>query len=286
MITDFILKIKEKKLIQRYGFLVLAQFIGAISYNLLFYPSKIVAGGANGLSILVESIFHIPPYLFLLVFYVIILIIAVVTIGMEKTSGAVVATFIYPLFVDLTSGLTSIIDINKNDILLICLFAGLLSGLANGITYKNGFSSGGLSLISQIIYEKFKISISKVNYVINIVISLLGALYFGIENIVYSVIILFIMRIVIDKVLLGISNNKVFYIITSKQEEVKKYIKNELGHGITEFDVISGYENKNSQVLMTVIPTREYVKFKEMIQKIDKNSFFVITDSYQMLNGS
>ena len=31
---------------------------------------------------------------------------------------------------------------------------------------------------------------------------------------------------------------------------------------------------------MCVIPTSEYVKLKEMIREIDKDAFFLITDSY------
>ena len=86
--------------------------------------------------------------------------------------------------------------------------------------------------------------------------------------------------------MLGISKYKVFYIITSKEEEVQEFLLKEMGHGITKFDVVSGYLNKNDQVLMAVVPTREYFKVKEVIKEIDNHSFFVVTDSYQMLNGA
>lgn len=276
----------KKKLIKRYGFLLIALFISALSYNLLIYPAKIVAGGGNGLAIVIESIFDIKPSIFLLLFYVITLAIAVCILGIEKVSGAIVATFIYPLFVDLTSGVTTIISIKNNDMLLISLFAGIISGWTSGIVYKMGFSGGGTSLICQMIYEKLHISISKSTFAINMIIVFLGGVYFGIENIMYASILLFVSSIVIDRVLMGISKNKVFYIITDKKKEVKEFLLREIGHGVTEFDVISGHSNKKGKLLMTALPTKDYFKVSEGIKKIDSEAFFIVTDSYQLLNGA
>ena len=85
-----------------------------------------------------------------------------------------------------------------------------------------------------------------------------------------------------DKVLLGISNNKAFYIVTEKEEEVKEYIINNLNHTITIFNVTGGFSEKKGKVILTVIPSREYYYMTEGIKQIDKNAFFVVTDAYQV----
>ena len=204
----------------------------------------------------------------------------------EKSSGSVISTFVYPVFVELTSGITTIIDINNNDMLLISLFVGIINGWTSGIIYKMGFSNGGISLINQMLFEKLHFPLSKSTFFINMIIVVLGGIFYGVETILYAIIVLFISGIIIDRVLLGISNNKIFYIITTKEEEVKEYLLNEIGHGVTKFDVVKGYLNSKSQALMTVIPTKEYFKVSEGIKQIDKNAFFVVTDSYQMSNGA
>lgn len=286
MLLKIFEKIKEENLIKRYSLLIFALFAAAISYNLLIYPAKIVAGGSNGLSIIVESLFKIPPSIFILVFNVTILIIAILTLGFEKSSGSVIATLTYPLFVDLTSGITSIISINNSDMILICLFIGVISGWTSGIIYKTGFSSGGTSLICQIIFEKFHIAISKSGFLINMIIVLLGGIYFGLENILYATIVLFLSYTVMDRVLIGISKNKVFYIFTLKDKEVKEFLLNEIGHGITEFSVINGHSNKKGKMLMAALPSKEYYRVSNGIKEIDSEAFFVVTDSYQLLNGA
>ena len=91
--------------------------------------------------------------------------------------------------------------------------------------------------------------------------------------------------IILNKVLLGISNNKAFYIITTEDKKIKEYIINELKHSVTVFDVKGGFLEKKRNVLLTVIPSREYFKVTEGIKLIDKDAFFVATDAYEVVGG-
>ena len=174
---------------------------------------------------------------------------------------------------------------NEPDVLLVVLFAGVLSGVANGLIYKTGYNSGGTTVINQILYEYKKISIAKTSFIISSIIVLLGSIFFGTTNALYAIIYLYINNIVTDKVLLGVSNNKAFYIITDEEEQVKDYIINNLKHDVTVFNVKGGFLEEKKRVLLTVIPTREYYKMTEGIKEIDHEAFFVVTDSYQVEGG-
>ena len=116
----------------------------------------------------------------------------------------------------------------------------------------------------------------------NAIIVLTGTYFFGITNTLYAIIFLYIYNLITDKVLLGISNNKAFYIITNKEKEVKEYIIENLNHTVTTFDVKGGFLENKKHVMLTVIPSREYYRVTEGIKAIDKDAFFVVTDSYQV----
>ena len=88
-----------------------------------------------------------------------------------------------------------------------------------------------------------------------------------------------------DKVLLGISNSKAFYIITNEDAKIKDYLLNELHHGVTIFNVKGGYTNKKDEVILCVVPTNEYYRVKEGIHEIDKEAFFVVCDAYEVFGG-
>ena len=136
--------------------------------------------------------------------------------------------------------------------------------------------------IIQILFYKLKIPRAKASIVLCGATVLLGASFFGLTNALYAIIYIYIESIVMDRVLLGISNNKAFYIITTREQEIKKYIIDELKHSVTTFDVKGGYLEDKRRVMLTVIPSREYYRLTEGIKQIDKDAFFVVTDSYQV----
>ena len=259
----------------------ISMLLNAVLYNLFFFFLNLVTGGTPGIATITHYVYGINPSIMLFFLSLACVIISFLYLGKERTTGTLLALFTYPILVQLTSPLNRIVS-SEPDILLLVIFAGVISGVANGLMYKTGYSNGGFPIISQILYEKKQISISKSSLFINVCIVLIGSIFFGTTTALYAIIFLYINNIVLDKVLLGISNNKAFYIITDKEEQVKEYILENLGHDVTVFDVKGGFAEKKRRVLMTIIPSREYYRVTEGIKIIDSNVFFVATDSYQV----
>ena len=88
-----------------------------------------------------------------------------------------------------------------------------------------------------------------------------------------------------DKVVLGVSANKAFYIITSKNKKVEDFVVKVMHHTVTEFPVKGGFLEKRKTCFLSVIPTNEYFRFKEGIEAIDEDAFFVVCDAYQVEGG-
>ena len=277
--------IKKKQKFKRIIMVVVAQFISALVFNLLLLPLNIVTGGTGGIATITKHLYHLDPSMMILILQAACLIISFMYLGLEKTAGAALASFSYPICVSLTAPIAKLITIDTSDVLILVIFAGVVSGIANGMVYKTGYNGGGLGIINQIMFEKFNIAISKTSLIVNGIVIVLGGYFFGSLNAMYAIILLYISNLVLDKVLLGISNNKAFYIITSKEEQVSDYIINKLHHNVTIFDVKGGFLEKKRKVLLSVIPTREYFKVTEGIKLIDKDVFFVATDSYEVIGG-
>lgn len=276
--------IKGNNKISRIILMFISMILNAVLYNMFLLPLNLVTGGTPGIATITHYVYGINPSIMLFILSLACVIISFLYLGKERTTGTLLALFTYPILVQLTSPLNRIVS-TEPDILLLVIFAGVISGVANGLMYKTGYSIGGFPIISQILYEKKQISISKSSLFINVCIVLMGSIFFGTTTALYAIIFLYINNIVLDKVLLGISNNKAFYIITDKEEQVKNYILENLNHDVTVFDVKGGFMAKKRRVLMTIIPSREYYRVTEGIKIIDSNVFFVATDSYQVEGG-
>ena len=274
--------LKKKNKTYRIILISLSTVLWAILYNLFLLPMKLVTGGTNGVATITNYLYGIDPAVMIFLLAAACAIISFMYLGMERTMTSLAASIAYPVLVKLTANITNIIEIDYSDFLLLVIFAAVLCGVANGLTYKSGYNNGGFPVISQILYDKYKISVAKSSLVINVVIVLIGAFFFGTTNALYAIIYIYISNLVLDKVLLGISNNKAFYIITTKEEEIKEYILRTLQHSITTFDVKGGFLDNKRKVMLTVIPSREYYRLTEGIKSIDADAFFVVTDSYQV----
>lgn len=272
--------IRKKKKLYRILLMGTSLLVTAILYNVFLLPLSLVTGGTNGVATITHYLYGINPAIMLLLLSIACAILSFMYLGPKRTAGTLVASVVYPLLVQLTSPLISLISQSNTDMLLMVLFAGVLSGIANGLMYKTGYSNGGFPVISQILFEEKQIPVGKSSLAINITIVIVGAYFFGITNALYAIIFLYINSIVLDKVLLGISNNKAFYIITEEEKKVKEYIIKTLNHNVTTFEVKGGFLDKNRKVILTVIPSREYYRVTEGIKEIDKDAFFVVTDSY------
>ncbi len=272
--------IRKKKKLYRILLMGASLLVTAILYNVFLLPLSLVTGGTNGVATITHYLYGINPAIMLLLLSIACAILSLMYLGPKRTAGTLVASVVYPLLVQLTSPLTALISQSNTDMLLMVLFAGVLSGIANGLMYKTGYSNGGFPVISQILFEERQIPVGKSSLAINITIVIVGAYFFGITNALYAIIFLYINSIVLDKILLGISNNKAFYIITEEEKKVKEYIIKTLNHNVTTFEVKGGFLDKNRKVILTVIPSREYYRVTEGIKEIDKDAFFVVTDSY------
>lgn len=275
----------NKDKMERYCLFILGVYIYALAFNLFLAPYDIVSGGATGLSLIIKDLFGINSSIFVFVFSLITLVIGGFILGWDMAFKTLIGIILLPLFMSATEIFNSIVDLSGANILLLMIYGGVLTGFANGLILKTGFSVGGFQTIYQVLYKLFNIGISKSNMVINFFVILMGSYVFGIPNAFYAIVTLYVSSLITDKVLLGISDSKAFYIVTDKEGEVSTFIMEKLDHAVTLIDVKGGVSSDKKKMVLTVIPTREYFLVKEVVSKLDKNAFFLITDAYEVQGG-
>ena len=278
-------KVNKDNLTQRYCLFFFSVYLYALSFSMFFNPYNIVTGGSTGISIIFNHLFGFNESIFIFIFSIIIFIFGFFTLGKKIAFRSLIGVFILPIFIQATSIFNYFIDFENTSMLALMVYGGLLYGFANGLMIRTGFTTGGVQTLCQIMNKYFKVSIGSANLIINFIIIFGGSFIFGMSNLLYALIALYISSIIMDKVILGISDSKAFYIITSKEKEVKEFIMTELGHSVTMLDAKGGYTGKKMKVILCVMPTREYTFAKDVISEIDDKAFYIITDAYEVGGG-
>lgn len=257
----------------------------AVAFNLFILPTRIVYG-MNGIGVIFNSLLGIDSSIVILIGNIALLGLSYMLLGGEKTKNSVLGSLAVPVFIKLTAFLPEYVVIPMEDALLMTLFGAAVTGFGLGLVFKSGFTTGGTDILNQIVSKYGHMSVGNSMIFTDGLIILGGIFAFGWVQLMYSVISLYIISIMTDKVILGISNCKTFYIITEHETAVKKFIMQHLSHGVTVLDGRGGYTGNHQKVIMCIIPTKEYFVAKEGIHSIDPNAFFLVTDAYEVYGGA
>lgn len=279
--------VNSRNLFLRLIITIIGAFLLAINYNLFLEPNNLVIGGLSGLAVLFKKMFSWNATIFIYVATALLIVIGLFLLGKKDIFKGMFVSLLYPFFITFTLPLCNIIGkyLEFKDTVLVALVSSILFGFANGIIYKAGFNTGGSDVLMKIINKYGKIPEGRATFIMNIIIVIAGGFVFNINNVAYSAIILYLSSIIIDKMLIGVSTTKLFYIKTAKIDEVKQFIIKELKTGVTVINVEGGYSSKKGKMLMCVVDNKDYYLFKESVLEIDPKAFFIIDDCYEVTGG-
>ena len=284
-LNDIIDRVNKKNLVKRYIMLFSGCLIVAFAFNLFFLRYNIVCFGVSGISIVLAE-FGVPPSTFILVVNIVLLVISYFFLGVDDTKGQIVGSLIYPVFVSLTSYLTNIIDLGNLEMIVIAVLGGVFAGVGYGLIYKSGYGTGGTDIIGNLVVKYSKISMGHAMMFINVSIIVLGKMVFSWKTVLYAIVVAYLISIFTDKILLGISNSKAFYIVVSKDKDdiVRDFLISLNGVGSTIINAHGGYSDARQTLILAVVPTKMYFLVKEGLKEIDKNIFYLVCDSYEVNN--
>lgn len=280
------LQIVPKVTILRILTFIIGITLYAVAFNTFFYPFKIVVGGLTGISIMVNHFLGVTPSLFILIASLALLIIAFIFLKKEQAMVYILGSLMLPLFIQLTSPLSRLDFLVGADVFIVVIFGGLISGLGTGLIFKTGFLTGESDILSQILARYTKITTNRAAFYIGAVIVVAGGVIttsgiYDFTRVMYAIVALYISTTLSEKVIIGISSNKTFYIFTDQVGPVREYITTAFSTSITIMKATGGYSGQRESVIMCVIPTRDYFKIREGLKLIDPDAFFVATDAYE-----
>jgi len=282
-INEIIERVNKKNIFGRYVMLLSGCLIVAFAFNLFFLRYNIVCFGVSGVSIVLAE-FGIPPSTFIMITNIVLLIISYFFLGVNDTKGQIVGSLIYPVFVSLTAYITDMIDLGNLEMIVIAVLGGVMAGIGYGLIYKSGYGTGGTDIIGNMVVKYSKVSMGHAMMFINISIIALGKIVFNWKTVMYAIVVAYLISMFTDKILLGISNSKAFYIVVDKGKDdiVRDFLTSLKGVGSTIIDAHGGYSNDKQTLILAVAPTKMYFLIKEGLMEIDKNIFYLVCDSYEV----
>ena len=183
----------------------------------------------------------------------------------------------------ITKPLANLVALDNLDLLLYCIYGGVLCGVGYGLVFLRNGSTGGTDIITMLIRRKYSnFNIGGLGFSLNLIIIIIGAFISGIPEALYTLISLFIQSIVLDKMLKGFSSKKLLLILTVKEEEIINYVIKDLNRGITSLFAEGEYTHDRKKMLYCIVTSRQMIELKTAVHDIDPTAFITIVDTSEV----
>ena len=257
----------------------IATLIFALSVGLFILPGRILSGGVAGITSLLAPYLPVSEDIMAIILNTGLFILGSVFLGREFFRNTLLYSVSYPfMLLFVTRSLPEITDI---DPLLASVYGGIVGGVAIGIMFRNGGSSGGTDVIALIAEKYFHVRVSTVIMVTDTITVLAGLYVYGLNAVLIGLISVFLMTLTMNwamNIYGGIQAKK-FEIITDRYELIAEDIHNVLERGTTLIDVQGGYTGNPKKMLVSIVSDDQYNQVKEIIDRRDPKAFVIISEA-------
>lgn len=251
--------------------LIGAALVG-LAYNIFYLPARLAAGGVSGISTILYELFQFTPAYVQWAINIPLLAVGVMFLGREFG----VKTFVGTLAVPFVIWMTADLDLAVENPLLSAIYGGIVLGVGLGIVYRGNGSTGGTTLLAQILKKYTGLSSGFSQLFVDGAVVITSALVFDFELALYALMSIYVTSKVIDFVQLQSSSTKLILVITDRPEHVQKIIHEEMNRGLTKVKTVGGYSNNEKTMVLCVVEQSEAVYFKKLIQEAEPESFVKI----------
>jgi len=272
-----------------YAYITIGTALTAMSVALFLNPAKLAPGGISGISTIVYYLTGWNLGLIMLVLSIPIYILGILLFGKKYGARTLVSSVLLSLFTMLWNdifGYQGILDYSRDiSYWLSALYGGIISGVGIGIVMRSGSNTGGTDILAQALAKYTHIPQGSALMIVDGIVILGSVFLFKLESALYSVVVVILTSIIIDKfvMMLGTGYAKTIYIISEHLEEIGDYILNDLDRSGTIIEANGLFTRDEKPMLMTVIPNQDIPKLMRLIKKIDPNAFTIIQQTVHVL---
>lgn len=300
-------KNKLKDLVWPYFLLTLGSFLFAAGDVMFVNPYLLAPGGTYGLSNVFNTLWPWKISYYAICMDIPLLLIGTWILGPRfgiKTIISTILIFCFTWLVETVWGYNPVIHegifdtaVTSNcvqiphsdlffmpDYFLNTVVGGVIYGVAIGLIFKSGATSGGSDIISMILHKYTKISLGTLVLIVDSCITLTTLVAFKqIRLPIYSVILIAVESKIIDLIVDGIKSYKTVFIVTDKIDEIRDFIINDLERGGTVFTGTGMYKGSVRKMVYVTLGRTDLVKLKANLRRIDPAAFVNVIESSEIM---
>lgn len=257
---------------------ILTGAVAIIAAAVYFFlvPSHASVSSISGLGIVLANFVPLPLSAITMILNVVLLVIGFLTCGREFGAKTVYTSILLPAFIGLFErlfpNLGSLTDSQELDVLCYILVVSV--GLS--ILFNRNASSGGLDIVAKIMNKYLHMDLGKAMSLSGMCVALSAALVYDKKTVVLSVLGTYFNGLVLDHFIFDQNIKRRVCIITGKEEELRRFIIEDLHSGATVYESYGAYNMQKRREIITIVDKAEYQKLMSHMNREDPQAFITV----------
>lgn len=257
---------------------ILTGAVAIIAAAVYFFlvPSHASVSSISGLGIVLANFVPLPLSAITMILNVVLLVIGFLTCGREFGAKTVYTSILLPAFIGLFErlfpNLGSLTDSQELDVLCYILVVSV--GLS--ILFNRNASSGGLDIVAKIMNKYLHMDLGKAMSLSGMCVALSAALVYDKKTVVLSVLGTYFNGLVLDHFIFDNNIKRRVCIITEKEEELRRFIIEDLHSGATVYESYGAYNMQKRREIITIVDKAEYQKLMSYMNREDPQAFITV----------
>jgi uncharacterized membrane-anchored protein YitT (DUF2179 family) len=271
------------RLVRDYIWITLGAVIYSLSFDWFYVPNEIGFGGITALGMILNRLIPgLPIGTVVLVLNIPIFLLGWKLLGGHTLVSSLFAMAATSILVDL---IAAAYTFPPMDSMLASVFGGLTLGVALGMIFSRGATTGGTDLVARLLKIPFAwLPVGKLLLLVDLSMLLaVAAAFRSLESGMYGGIALYISTVIMDNVLYGLDRSKVAYIVTSNPRPMAAEIDKQLERGTTFLHGEGSFTGQDKLVLMCAFKQRQIVPLKAIVHDLDPEAFLIVCDAHEVL---
>lgn len=274
---------KKKSLgqtIKDYLLITVSCIIYSVAVSLFLDPNSLAPGGVTGIAIILNRLIPVETGTLILLLNIPILILGTWKFGIRFSLSTIYSTVLISLFTNLFAS----VEVVTRDPLLAALAGSTLTAIGIGGVFKAGATTGGTDIIVKILRLKMPhLKTGGLFLAIDAIIVTASAFVFkDIDVALYAGLTVFVISLVLDLVLYGRDEAKLFFIISDKSEQITRRLLEELDIGVTHMQGTGAFSGKEKQVILCAAKKVTAPKAEQIVREEDSQAFMIITSATEI----
>ncbi|MDQ0300282.1 uncharacterized membrane-anchored protein YitT (DUF2179 family) [Salibacterium salarium] len=263
-------------------YIIIGTLLFALAVTQLGMPNSIAEGGIVGISLLIYYGMGLSPSISTPIIFVLLLSIGIRYLPRHMVYKTIFNVVLFSFYVWVFEGMYAQ---PLEDTLLAAIFAGIITGIGFGFIYQAGSSVGGTSILARVFNQQLGWDLTGTTLALDAVVVITGIFIIGPVYTMYTLITLYIGKVVTDFVLGGFDSKKALNIVSPYSEEISKRITHDLASSATVFYGEGEYMKEQRRVLYIVIHTHKLLQLKRVIKEVDPDAFIVVHNVKDVSGG-